>query len=165
VPLNQGCVYHHRVRPADAGASVIAFHVAHFRHTDEAGWRRSIAEGRVRINGRAAAADERIAAGDALEFHRRPWEEPEAPLEFGVVVEDEHVLVLEKPAGLQVLPAGPFHEHTLARRVRASGTARADSSRVHRLGRGTSGVILVGESALARAALTRALREGRVAKS
>ncbi len=165
MPLNRGCVYHHRVRPAEAGASVVAYHAVHFRHTDEAGWRRSIAEGRVRVNGRTATADEPLAAGDALEFHRAAWDEPEAPLVFGVALEDEHVLVLEKPAGLQVLPAGPFHEHTLVRLVRASAPERAESSPVHRLGRGTSGLILFGKSALARAVLTRALREGRMTKT
>jgi 23S rRNA pseudouridine1911/1915/1917 synthase len=165
VPLNRGCVYHHRVRPAEAGAEVLAFHVACYTHTDEVGWRRSIAEGRVRLNGRAAEADERLVAGDALEFHRAPWDEPAAPLAFGVALEDEHVLVLEKPAGLQVLPAGPFHEHTLLRLVRASASGRAESAPAHRLGRGTSGLILFGKSTLARAALARALREGRVTKT
>jgi 23S rRNA pseudouridine1911/1915/1917 synthase len=43
--------------------------------------------------------------------------------------------------------------------VRASDTSRADASPAHRLGRGTSGLIAFGKTRLARASLTRQLRE------
>lgn len=145
--------------------SVLAYHVAHFRHSDEATWRSSIAAGRVRVNDRIAVAEERLGSGDRLEFRRAPWNEPPAPLAFGVAHEDEHVLVLLKPAGLQVLPAGPFHEHTLVRLVRRSAPGRAESSPVHRLGRGTSGLILFGKTSAARAGLARQFREGRAQKT
>lgn len=165
MPFNRGCVYHHRVRPPEAGADVLAYHVAHFQHSDEATWRHSIAEGRVFVNGRSAEAGQRLAAGDRLEFHRPPWDEPDAPLDFGVAYEDEHVLVVEKPAGLQVLPAGPFFEQTLVHRVRASDPRRAAGSPVHRLGRGTSGLILFGKTELARRELARQFREGHALKT
>ena len=105
---NHGYVYRTRVGGADAGCSVLDFHVARFRHSDEAAWRASIDSGRVRVNGRRVAADARLSAGDELEFHRPPWNEPDAPASFDVAFEDEHVLVVVKPAGLQVLPAGLF---------------------------------------------------------
>jgi 23S rRNA pseudouridine1911/1915/1917 synthase len=69
-----------------------------------------------------------------LEFHRPPWNEPEAPESFDVAFEDEHVLVLVKPAGLQVLPAGPFSARTLLELVRASHASRAEAAPAHRLG-------------------------------
>ena len=156
---NQGYVYRHRVASADSGKDVLAMHVERFEHSDEAGWRRAIGEGRVRVNGRVAAAEERLRAGDELEFHRAPWSEPEAPLTFVVAYEDEQVLVVDKPAGLQVLPAGLFHEHTLMRLVQRSAPERADSAPVHRLGRGTSGLMLFGKTSAARAELSRQLRE------
>ena len=49
---NQGYVYRRRVSAADAGASVLAYHVEHFRHSDEDAWRQTIAAGRVRVKGR-----------------------------------------------------------------------------------------------------------------
>ena len=88
---NQGHVYRDTVSRGDAGSSVLAYHVAHFRHSDELTWRHSIEAGRVLLNGRRAGSDERLAAGDRLEFHRPPWSEPSAPLSFSVVLEDEHV--------------------------------------------------------------------------
>lgn len=157
---NEGFVYRACVAADAAGASVLAFHVARFRHSDEATWRGAIESGRVLVNGRCVAPDEPLAAGDELEFHRPPWLEPAAPESFAVAFEDEHVLVVVKPAGLQVLPAGPFSARTLLTLVRASDASRAGAAPAHRLGRGTSGLIAFGKTAVGRASLNRQLREG-----
>jgi 23S rRNA pseudouridine1911/1915/1917 synthase len=162
---NRGHVYRSLVRDEDAGRTVLAFHVARFRHTDEGGWRASIELGRVLVNGRRAAADERLCAGDELEFHRPPWREPDAPERFEVAFEDEHVLVVVKPPGLQVLPAGPFKARTLLELVRASAPERAAAAPAHRLGRGTSGLIVFGKTAHARSSLARQFRERALVKT
>jgi 23S rRNA pseudouridine1911/1915/1917 synthase len=156
---NGGWTYRARVAADAAGASVLAFHVARYRHTDEPGWRAAIDVGRVLVNGRRASAEQRLAAGDELEFHRPPWCEPEAPERFAVAFEDEHVLIAVKPANLQVLPAGPFSARTLLALVRSSAAARSEAAPAHRLGRGTSGLIAFGKTALARSSLSRQLRE------
>lgn len=156
---NGGWTYRTRVAADAAGASVLAFHVARYRHTDEPGWRAAIAVGRVLVNGRRASAEQRLAAGDELEFHRPAWREPEAPERFAVAFEDEHVLVAVKPANLQVLPAGPFSARTLLNLVRSSAAARSEAAPAHRLGRGTSGLIAFGKTPLARSSLSRQLRE------
>lgn len=157
--MNRGHLYRDRVGPEDEGRTVLAYHTAHYPHSDEAMWRASIEGGLVLVNGCATSSSQRLRAGDELEFHRPPWVEPDAPTGFGVVLEDEHVLALDKPAGLQVLPAGPFLERTLWHVVRASHPSRADSSPIHRLGRGTSGLILFGKTELARASLSLQFRE------
>ena len=156
---NQGFIYRTRVAADAAGASVLGFHAARFRHSDEAAWRAAIDLGRVLVNGRRASPDQMLAAGDELEFHRPPWPEPDAPESFAVAFEDEHVLVVVKPAGLQVLPAGPFSARTLLTLVRASDVSRAAAAPAHRLGRGTSGLIAFGKTAVGRSSLTRELRE------
>jgi 23S rRNA pseudouridine1911/1915/1917 synthase len=156
---NRGWVYRASVLPAHTGESVLDFHVARFRHSDEATWRAAIEAGRVLVNGGRARAEQTLRAGDELEFHRPPWVEPAAPTTFGVAYEDEDVLVALKPAGLQVLPAGPFCERTLLMLVRASDSARRAAAPAHRLGRGTSGLIAFGKTALGRASLARQLRE------
>ena len=156
---NRGFVYRARVAAEAAGKSVLAFHVGRFRHSTEAQWRAAIAEGRVLVNGRPAMPDEPLAPGDELEFHRPPWQEPDAPETFAVAFEDEHVLVVDKPPGLQVLPAGPFSARTLLTLVRASDASRATAAPAHRLGRGTSGLMAFGKTGLARADLARQFRE------
>jgi len=156
---NRGYIYRSRVTDAAAGDTVLAYHVARFPHSDEAAWRESIELGRVLVNGRRVAVDDALRAGDELEFHRPPWREPEAPERFDVAYEDEHVLVVVKPAGLQVLPAGPFKARTLLELVRSSDLARAAAAPAHRLGRGTSGLIAFGKTADARSSLARQFRE------
>jgi hypothetical protein len=126
---NRGYIYRARAATADAGQSVLAFHVARFRHFDEAEWRAAIDLGRVLVNGRRAAPEQQLAAGDELEFHRPPWDEPYAPERFDVAFEDDHVLVVVKPPGLQVLPAGPFSARTLLALVRGSDAMRARKPR------------------------------------
>jgi 23S rRNA pseudouridine1911/1915/1917 synthase len=157
--VNRGHVYRDRVAAADAGRSVLEYHALHFAHSDENVWRRAIEDGLVLVNGSVAAATTALGPGDELEFHRRPWQEPEAPLEFAVVHEDEHVLAVVKPAGLQVLPAGPFLERTLLHLVQASDPSRRESAPVHRLGRGTSGIVLFGKTSEARASLSAQFRD------
>jgi 23S rRNA pseudouridine1911/1915/1917 synthase len=156
---NSGYVYRTQVTAADAGQRVLDYHVARFRHSGEAAWRDAVERGLVRINGRRAAADELLRAGDQLEFHRPPWEEPDAPASFDVAYEDDDVLVVVKPAGLQVLPAGPFSARTLLQLVRVSDPSRAGAAPAHRLGRGTSGLVAFGKSAPGRSALARQLRD------
>ncbi|MBL8860310.1 MAG: RluA family pseudouridine synthase [Planctomycetes bacterium] len=153
--LNEGWIYSHRVAAKDAGASVLSYHAARFPHSTSDEWRESITAGRVVLNGRPAAVDDRLRADDELEFHRPPWHEPAAPLYFDVVYEDKALLVVSKPSGLQVLPAGRFSERTLLQLVRKSDPARAQSSPVHRLGRGTSGLMLFGHTPEARSHLSR----------
>jgi 23S rRNA pseudouridine1911/1915/1917 synthase len=154
MPPNHGHSYRDRVRAADAGRSVLDYHVARFEHSDVEAWRARIERGLVHVNGHPARAQDELREGDELVFHRPPWEEPEAPLDFRVVFEDDEVLAVDKPAGLQVLPAGGFLEHTLWWLVRASAPGRAGSAPVHRLGRGTSGLVLFGKTNAARAALS-----------
>ena len=156
---NRGHVYRMRVGVGDAGRTVLALHVARFPHSDETAWRESITFGRVLVNGRRATADEKLRAGDHLEFHRPPWQEPDAPERFDVAFEDEHVLVVVKPAGLQVLPAGPFKACTLLELVRSSSPERVAAAPAHRLGRGTSGLIAFGKTAPGRSSLARQFRE------
>ena len=162
---NTGWIYRTRVSPEAAGASVLAFHVARYRHSDESAWRAAIDLGRVLVNGRRAHAEQPLAVGDELEFHRPPWREPDAPDSFAVAFEDEHVLVVVKPANLQVLPAGPFSARTLLALVRSSDASRSEAAPAHRLGRGTSGLIAFGKTAEARSSLSRQLREFSLGKT
>ncbi|MBK7644408.1 MAG: RluA family pseudouridine synthase [Planctomycetes bacterium] len=159
MPKNDGYTYRDLVRPADAGEQVLAYHAARFQHSSHAAWRRAIEDGQVLVNGVVADCERVLRAGDRLEFHRPPWEEPEAPLHFGVAYEDEDVLVVDKPSGLQVLPAGAYHANTLLYVVRRSSPARAQSSPVHRLGRGTSGLVLFGKHTRALAFLSAQFRD------
>lgn len=163
--MNRGLVYREQIGAAGAGDSVLEYHLRQYAQRTRAHWTEAIEAGRVLVNGRAASAEQRLRAGDLVEVRRPPWREPDAPAHFAVVHEDEHVLVLDKPAGLQVLPAGPFHERTLLRLVQASAQERSAAAPVHRLGRGTSGLILFGKTSRARSSLSSQFRDGTARKT
>lgn len=157
--MNNGYVYTSRVSADDSGRALLEYYVERFPKRTREDWMATISAGQVQISGRVARAEDVLATGDVVEYHRLPWTEPDAPTEFGVAYEDEHVLVAIKPSGMQVLAAGPYFEKTLFHLVRNSAPDRADASPVHRLGRGTSGLILVGKTKLARVELARQFRE------
>ncbi|GAQ88250.1 hypothetical protein KFL_004120180 [Klebsormidium nitens] len=92
--------------------------------------------------------------GTTLEYHRLPWQEPDVPYALPVLYEDEHILAVSKPSGLQVLPGGPFHQRTALTLLQWWYTrGGVTPAPVHRLGRGTSGVLLCAKTPQARAAL------------
>jgi 23S rRNA pseudouridine1911/1915/1917 synthase len=139
VALNCGWSYRERVGRDAAGRTVLAHLRASTSHSCEAEWRLRLEAGEVELAGRRAAAGDVLRAGDALVWHRPPWDEPDVPLHFTVLHEDAAVLVVDKPSGLPTLPAGGFLVHTLLTLLRARFP---DASPVHRLGRFTSGAVV-----------------------
>jgi 23S rRNA pseudouridine1911/1915/1917 synthase len=78
---------------------------------------------------------------------------------FQIVYEDEHLLVVDKAAGVVVHPAKGHREDTLSQLL-AGSVAGGDPERagiVHRLDRDTSGLLVVARSELAHARLQKAL--------
>ena len=124
-----------------------------------------IARGHVRVDGAIAdTASRRVRAGQVLRLELVPTEESQAfrpqAMALAVVFEDEHLLVLDKPAGLVVHPApgnwsGTLLNGLLAHHAGASALPRAGI--VHRLDKDTSGLMMVGKTLPAVTALTRAI--------
>lgn len=156
---NRGYTYRSTARCDSGPEDVLGYHAARYPHLSRAEWCKAIEAGQVYVNARVVDLSCRVESGDCLEFRRPPWEEPPAPLRFEVAYEDADVLVVVKPAGLQVLPAGAFTEKTLLCLVRGSTAERSNASPIHRLGRGTAGLVLFGKTALARAILSRQFRD------
>jgi 23S rRNA pseudouridine1911/1915/1917 synthase len=122
-----------------------------------------VADGAVAVNGRPSVRQaHRVKAGDALSIELRPTPQsqsfrPEA-MPLVVPYEDEHLLVVDKPAGLVVHPApgnwsGTLLNGLLARDARAGELPRAGI--VHRLDKDTSGLMVVARSRAAMDALVK----------
>jgi 23S rRNA pseudouridine1911/1915/1917 synthase len=119
-----------------------------------------IEAGAVRIAGEVAAkASQKVRAGDPGEVELRPTPQSQAflpeALPLTIVHEDEHLCVIDKPAGLVVHPApgnwsGTLLNALLARDPRAAALPRAGI--VHRLDKDTSGLLVVART---RAAMDR----------
>lgn len=156
---NHGFVYRERLGASSRGRTVLSYLSERYRHSTEDEWRHRIESGLVLVEGHPAASTRELLPGERLVWMRPPWEEPEAPTGFAVVYRDPDLLAVAKPAGLPTMPGAGFLERTLLWRVRRFD---ASASPLHRLGRGTSGVVLCTRNAVARKTLSTAWARGEV---
>ena len=123
---------------------------------------RLIDAGAVTVDGSARPRSWRLRAGERIRVELPDERAPEPlHLELSVAYEDEHLIVVDKPAGLVTHPAaghrGPTLAGALADRA-AGGPDPARAGIVHRLDRDTSGLLVVARSDAAYAALQRMIR-------
>jgi 23S rRNA pseudouridine1911/1915/1917 synthase len=114
---------------------------------------RLVAEGRVLVDGAARPKSHRLEGGEQLEVDvpegcASPLE-PE-DVELRVAYEDEHLLVVDKPAGIVVHPSAGHRGGTLVHGLLAHAVAGGEEPErpgiVHRLDRDTSGLLVVARS-------------------
>lgn len=137
----------------------------------------AIKAGTVRVNGKAVRASALLEAGQRIEMDADALAATSTPEAVGaqlpqaeaiplrVVYEDEHLLVVDKPAGLVVHPAPGHTTGTLVNALLAhlpGLTAGSDASRpgiVHRLDKDTSGLIVIAKDAPTHTALAHQMKE------
>jgi 23S rRNA pseudouridine955/2504/2580 synthase len=133
---------------------------------------RLIRRGEVRVNGRRAGPEQRLAAGDSVRLPPVLERAPDAPrrvpatliqtIERAIVHEDARLLVLDKPAGIAV-HGGSGLSFGVIEALRAS-RPKETLELVHRLDRDTSGCLMVARRGSALRTLHALLREGAVQK-
>lgn len=116
---------------------------------------KSISDKKVWINGKIEKASYKVQVGDDIEFEvSAPKSIELVPYDFplDIVFEDEHVIVVNKPAGLVVHPAYGHESDTLINALLARHTKLAPSKDtfrpglVHRIDKGTSGLIVLAKT-------------------
>ena len=137
--LNQGYSYRHVLGPRAVGHTTLSYLAEHYSHSDVSAWQARLEAGEVLWNDKAADGWELLRAGDVLVWNRPGWVEEETPQDFGVVFQDQDLLVVNKPSGLPTLPGAGFYLNTLLSLVQ---TEFPEARPLHRLGRGTSGLVL-----------------------
>jgi 23S rRNA pseudouridine1911/1915/1917 synthase len=135
---------------------------------------RLVADNLVSIEGKPARASRLLTRGETVTV-RLPEKEPPRtitprPMPLVVVFEDEHLAVIDKPAGLVVHPAPGHWDDTLVNALVARGTTLAGGAEgrpgiVHRLDRDTSGLMIVAKTDLAHRRLGAAIAARRVRRS
>lgn len=131
--------------------------------------KRHVETGKVFVNGmRAERVDERLAQGAVVEL-RMNAQRPADPAREGVLVfNDAHVVVIDKPAGVNSVPYEPRETGTAMDLIR--GAWRRQSQRaqpasavplhiVHRIDRATSGLLMFAKSKRAEIELAAQLRD------
>jgi 23S rRNA pseudouridine1911/1915/1917 synthase len=157
--MNQGWVYRDQISATDNGQTVLDYYCQRYRHSSQSEWAARIQSGQILLNDAPTTPTTLLQAGQWLTYHRPPWQEPEVPLSFEVLHEDSDLLIINKPSGLPVMPGGGFLQHTLLWQLKQQYPQDTPTP-IHRLGRGTSGLLLLARSPHARAHLSQQMRDG-----
>jgi 23S rRNA pseudouridine1911/1915/1917 synthase len=156
-----------RAGAEEAGSRLDALLSAQEEVPSRAAAQRLIDRGAVTVDGERRSKGHRVAEGELvvadLDEPDTPGEPADVP--YRVAYEDEHLLVVDKPAGVVVHPAPGHRGPTLAEALAGRAAGGLDPERagiVHRLDRDTSGLLVVAKSEEAHAALQGMMRERRV---
>jgi 23S rRNA pseudouridine1911/1915/1917 synthase len=158
--------------PPDLDGSRLDLIVARLAGMSRSGARALVDAGGVEVGGRPGTANERIPAGTRLVIGPAPPArrlEP-VPVEFGVRFEDPDLVVVDKPPGLVVHPGAGTTAPTLAagllhRYPEIEGVGEEGRwGIVHRLDRGTSGLLVVARTEPAHAHLRAAIARREVVR-
>ena len=146
----------------DRFATLLAFLVARFPAV--ADWPARLARGDVLdADGRPLAADAPCVAGSLVWYWRDPPPEPRVPFDVELLHQDEHLVVVDKPHFLPVIPSGRHLRETVLVRLRRQ-LGIATLAPMHRLDRETAGVLVFTVRAGERGAYHALLRERAVTK-
>jgi len=150
-----------RVPPESAGQRVDVFVQSQLRRTSRTRAHHISKASAYDPEGRRLRPGSRVRSEQHVLLWRPPWDETPVPTEVPVIWEDEHLLVVDKPANLPVHPTARYYRNTLIKVLQAE---RPDQwlSLGHRLDRETSGVLILSKTLECDRALKRMLeaREG-----
>lgn len=161
------------VSSVDAGKRLDKFLVQQVPALGRATAARLIAEGRVRVEGRRAVKSHILVTGDVVVAEVQPdnatLPEPDAPLQ--VIFENEHLVVVDKPAGQPTAPLRAQEVGTLANALVGHypemahiGYRERESGLLHRLDTATSGLIIAARTPRAFVTLRAALENRQLNK-
>ena len=137
--LNRGYAYTSIISTKQHGRNLLSHLSDSYPHSTAQAWQHKLDNGEVTIDGVIANGSASLISGQTLVWNRPPWIEPDAPHNFEVLFEDDHLLAVNKPGGLAAIPGGGFMENTLLRLVQKQVP---EANPVHRLGRATTGIVL-----------------------
>jgi tRNA pseudouridine32 synthase/23S rRNA pseudouridine746 synthase len=138
---------------------------ARFPDVPAALWMQRLQDGDVIDDrGQPIAADARYQAGQRLYYFRAIAAEPRIPFEAVVLWQDEHVLVVDKPHFLPVVPSGKYLQETVLIRLKNALALQALSP-IHRIDRDTAGLVLFSKQVATRGAYQELFRTRQVDKT
>src|SRR5713101_74071 len=158
----------------DAGTRLDRFVAAHCPELSRSRVQELIDGGLVLVNGKAAKSSQKLHGGELITVraHPRPATRAEAEaIPLDVLYEDDDVIAINKAAGMTVHAGAGAISGTLVNALLGRGQALSQSGGplrpgiVHRLDKGTSGVILVAKNDAAHAKLGEAFRRRAVKKT
>ena len=149
--LNRGYAYTTIISSKYHGRTLLSHLASLYTHSSPQAWQQKLNNREVTVSGVIATGSELLSSGQTLVWNRPPWIESDTPQHFEVLLDDPHLLAVNKPCGLPTLPGGGFMENTLLRLVQKQTPS---ANPVHRLGRATSGIVLFAKTPEAAAKLS-----------
>nr|XP_028961662.1 RNA pseudouridine synthase 5 isoform X3 [Malus domestica] len=136
--LNDGLFYNDVVRTPDSELTLIEFYSSKYNNSAPLqGWLQRIRSGQITVDGEVVRdPDTILRVGSKLAYHRLPWREPDAPYLLEVLYEDDD---------MKISPLSCQQPHPVP---------------AHRLGRGTSGILLCAKTKHAKTQLAAYLADG-----
>jgi tRNA pseudouridine32 synthase/23S rRNA pseudouridine746 synthase len=121
---------------------MLAFLVERFPEIAGPSWAERLARGDVvDAQGGRLGADSPVRQGMRIWYYRELDQETPIPFEESIVFQDEHLLVVDKPHFLPMIPTGRFLRETLLVRLKRK-LALPHLTPIHRLDRETAGVVI-----------------------
>jgi len=127
-------------------------HIIKQQHISQRMRRRLRNEGIITINNEPATWNTLVHGGDHLVMKLTPEQEFSlSPMDLDIVYEDEHILVINKAAGVLMHPTSTVRDHTLANGVLyyyQETHQHYDFHPVHRLDKDTSGIVIIAKTSV-----------------
>ena len=169
-----GTLHRFVVAPEEAGLRLDLFLTKKEPGLSRSQIQRSVAEGRVLVNDRPIKAGRKVKAADAVAIsipEARPSEATPEAIPLTILYEDSSLLVVDKPAGMVVHPAAGHAGGTLVNALLhhcsdlsgIGGVLRPGI--VHRLDKGTSGLLVAAKSDAAHRGLAGQFKRREVKKT
>jgi 23S rRNA pseudouridine955/2504/2580 synthase len=156
-----------KISEEEAGQRIDNYLLRTFKGVPKSHVYRVLRSGEVRVNKGRVDQTYRLCEGDVLRLppvRIGQRVESGAPgAEFAILLEDSHLLVVDKPAGVAV-HGGSGVSYGVIEQLRASRPDAKFLELVHRLDRDTSGILLLAKKRSALIALHEQIREGRIDK-
>ena len=166
-------LYELTATPSDSGTRLDRFLAAQFPELSRSRVQQLIDSGHVLVNSRPAKGSHRLRGGERISVQIQPRPPLRAEAEsipLDILYEDDDVIAVNKPAGMTVHAGAGTSRGTLVNALLGRGQALSQASDalrpgiVHRLDKGTSGIILVAKNDAAHAKLGEAFRQRQVKK-
>lgn len=162
------------VEPSEDGLRLDRFLAARLPDLSRAFIQKLAREGLIRVDGVSARPSRLVKGGQVIGLsvpEPSPVDLAPEPIPIDVIHEDDDLLVLDKPAGMVVHPGAGVRSGTLVHALLARGSRWSSIGGelrpgiVHRLDRGTSGVLVVARTDRAHRLLSAQFKERTVEKS
>ena len=127
-------------------------HIIKQQHISQRMRRRLRNEGIITVNDEPATWNTLVHGGDHLVMKLTPEQEFSlSPMDLDILYEDEHILVINKAAGVLMHPTSTVRDHTLANGVLyyyQETHQHYDFHPVHRLDKDTSGIVIIAKTSV-----------------